>query len=63
MNYLSFASYIGDLPTTQEANTTDKAVSGDPAERNLKTLDRSDKLSDSLSDFFGGVFCEENPSQ
>ncbi len=40
MNY--FNSYIGDHPTIQEANATDKAVSGDPAERNLETLDRSD---------------------
>ena len=33
---INFSSYIGDLPTIQEANTIDKAVNGDPAERNLK---------------------------
>ena len=33
---INFNSYIGDYPTTQEANTVDKAVNGDPAERNLK---------------------------
>ena len=54
----NFNSYIGDLPTIQEANATDKAVSGDPAERNLKlwigVTFKSDRKFES-----GVCFCEK----
>ena len=61
MNY--FNSYIGDHPTIQEANATDKAVSGDPAERNLKLWigvtfksDRKERLKICQAAYF---FCEK----
>ncbi len=61
MNY--FNSYIGDLPTIQEANTIDKAVNGDPAERNLKLWigvtfksDRKERLKICQAAYF---FCKK----